>query len=77
MASSSRLSSIDKLVGRENFNTWKFAMRNYLEHEQLWKAVLGTETDVEKDTKARTSICLSIDPINFVHVESCTNAEDV
>lgn len=52
-------------------------MRNYLEHEQLWKAVLGTETDVEKDTKARTSICLSIDPINFVHVESCTNAEDV
>lgn len=33
--SSSILSSIEKLKGRENYSTWKFSMENYLALEDL------------------------------------------
>lgn len=39
MSGSSFLPAIEKLKGRENFETWKFAVRAYLEHENLWKHV--------------------------------------
>lgn len=28
--------AIEKLLGRENYNTWSFAVKTYLEHENLW-----------------------------------------
>lgn len=77
MASSSVLPAIDKLTGRDNFNMWKFAVQTYLEHEELWKAVLGTENDAAKITKARTKIILLIHPSNFVHVQKCATAAEV
>lgn len=68
---------IDKLLGRENFNTWQFAVKNYLEHEGLWDTVEKTGDDAKIDTKARTKIILLINPINYVHVEDCTTAKQV
>ncbi|KAK9688579.1 protein of unknown function (DUF4219) [Popillia japonica] len=44
--------TIERLVGRENYNTWKFAMQALLEHEDLWGCVTGdamyTEDTAEK-----------------------------
>lgn len=77
MASSNVIPAIDKLIGRENFTTWKFAVQTYLELEELWPAVLGTETDLKKVTKAKSKIILLLDPINFVHVQSCKTAKEV
>lgn len=64
-------------MGRENYPTWKFAMRTYLEHEELWEAVEGTEKDAKKVNKARTKICLCVDPINYVHIQDCKDAKSV
>lgn len=77
MTSSNGLPAIEKLIGRQNYNTWQFAVQTYLEHEELWAAVLGEEADAKKVTKAKSKIILLIDPINYVHVRSCTTAKDV
>lgn len=38
------LNSIEKLKGRDNYATWKFIVRAYLESEQLWSVIDGTST---------------------------------
>jgi len=67
---------IEKLKGRENFNTWKFAMQIYLEHEDLWKCVEGTETDERKIIRARAKIVLSLDSVNYIHVQTTKTAQE-
>ena len=71
------IGSLDKLRGRENYPTWKFAVKSYLEHEELWDAVLGKEDDAKKVTKARTKIIMLLEPSIFVHVQECKSAKDV
>lgn len=71
------LPPIEKLLGRENFDSWKFAVQTYLELEELWDCVVGTDKDKQKDTKARSKIILLIDPINYVHVQSQKTAKGV
>lgn len=66
---------IEKLAGRENYNSWKFAMRALLEHEDLWNSVLGTEQDEVKNRKARSKIILLVETINYVHIENATTAK--
>lgn len=68
---------IEKLKGRENFDTWKFAMEHLLRLECLWGTIDGTndkETDI---SKAKSKIILSIEAVNYVHVKDATNAKDV
>ncbi|KAF2888927.1 hypothetical protein ILUMI_17246 [Ignelater luminosus] len=46
-------------LGRENFNTWKFAMKTYLEHEELWDFIEPSEdtvVDSRRDKKAKAKI---------------------
>lgn len=73
--SSSVLPPIERLKGRENYCMWKIAMQSYLELEDLWGCVQGTESDARKMTRAKAKIILAIDPVNYVHVQSATNAE--
>lgn len=75
MASSNGIPSIQKLLGRENYSTWVFAVQSYLEHEDLWESVLGTETDAKKLLKAKAKIVLLVDPINFVHIQTAASAK--
>lgn len=77
MASASSVASIEKLKGRENYATWQFAITNFLELMDLGKTILGTETDVAKVAKAKAYIILSIEPINFIHVQTATTAKEV
>lgn len=77
------LSSIEKLKGRENYNTWAFAVKAYLEHEDLWSCVLGddqTQDDGQKakrETRARSKLVMLVDPINYVHINDATTTIEV
>lgn len=79
---SSNIFSIEKLTGRDNYATWKFTMKSYLEHEDLWTCIEpgGTKDkplDAAKDVKARTKIILLIDSQNYIHVQDCLTAKEV
>lgn len=67
------LGQIEKLIGRENCGTWKFAMRACLEAEDLWGCLLGEEAylmDTKKMTKARAKIVLAVQKQNYGHIQS-------
>uniref|UniRef100_A0A1Y1L7N1 Uncharacterized protein n=1 Tax=Photinus pyralis TaxID=7054 RepID=A0A1Y1L7N1_PHOPY len=66
---------IERLKGRENYDSWKFAVQAYLEDLELWECVTGTVTDAKKDTKCRSKIILLLDPLNYVHVQQTTTAK--
>ncbi|XP_052757808.1 uncharacterized protein LOC113516220 [Galleria mellonella] len=69
---------IEKLVGRENYNTWRFAVQSYLQHEELWNCIEGSEiVDPKLDMKAKTKIILLVDPINYVHIQEAKTAKEV
>lgn len=75
------LFNLEKLTGRDNFATWKFSMRTYLEHEDLWECVQPSDTsktvDAKKDMKAKAKLILLLDPQNYIHVQDCTTAKQV
>ena len=52
-------------------------MTAFLEHEDLWKCIEGAETDERKLAKAKAKLILCIDPINYSHIQSATNAKEV
>lgn len=82
---SSTLPCIALLAGRENWNTWKFAVDTFLELEYFWEAVKpianpdGTfpAVDACKDRKARAKIILLLEPVNYVHVKDAKTAREV
>lgn len=77
--SSSFLPAIDKLIGRENYNTWSFAVKTYLQHENLWDCVdpEGEDEDAQHILKARSKIILLVHPSNYVHIQNCVSAQEV
>lgn len=80
----SSLPSIERLIGRDNWITWKFAVETFLELEDLWEVVKPIPTaegeiiiDATKDRKARAKIILLLDPGNYVHVKDAKTAREV
>jgi hypothetical protein len=77
------MSSIKILSGREGYSTWKFKMRMYLMHEELWYSVAGYPasdkmdgaTKAKKEVRALTKICLTLDDAAVTHVKNCTTAK--
>lgn len=59
--------NVEKLMGRENYASWSFAMKNLLQHEELWETVQGvypeTGINVKADTKAKAKIILMVDKL--------------
>lgn len=72
---------IEKLLGRENYTTWAFAVKNLLQHEDLWDTVQGkypaSGIDHKVDTKAKTKIILLVDKVNYVHIEDAETSKEV
>lgn len=68
--------AIDKLRGGENFHTWKFAMVNLLEFNDLDKCISDpvAETDATKLRQAKAKIVLSIDESVYTHIRTETTA---
>lgn len=89
MSNVNALPSIEKLKGRENYETWKFAVRAYFLLDDLWccieKPVGTNETEntaieakiLKNDSKAFSKLVLLIEPINFVHIDSATTAKEL
>ncbi|XP_046977607.1 uncharacterized protein LOC124543428 [Vanessa cardui] len=69
---------IEKLAGRDNYFTWKFAVMSYLQLEELWECIEpGTDVDLKKDVKATSKIILLVEPMNYVHIENAKTAKEV
>lgn len=68
---------IDRLVGRDNYASWKFAVQAYFELDDLWSCVTGTNTDQKKEIKAKSKLILLLDPIIYVHVQNATTCKAV
>ncbi|CAL1674589.1 unnamed protein product [Lasius platythorax] len=78
---SSSTLQLEKLQGRENYSTWKFAMEAYLQNEDLWDCIEAPpggsiSTDQKRVTLARAKIILSLDPLNYVHVQDTKTAAE-
>lgn len=67
---------IEKLKGRENFDTWKLAAKSYLVIKGLWKCIESSTSVInpDDDLKARSEITLLLDPINYSHVQEAETA---
>lgn len=64
--------------GRENFNNWHCRQCRLISNMKLCGNVfLGTETDAEKNVKAKSKLVLLIKPINYVHIKACTTAKQI
>lgn len=71
------LPQMDKLKSRENYSTWKFAMRASLQHGHLWGCVKCQDAeiaDTKKVTQARSKLILTVDPLHFVHIQNANTA---
>lgn len=78
-ATSSGISiNFEKLSGISNYGNWKFSMRMYLIHEDLWDCIEESSTgvpqvnDARKQQKALAKICLMVLPGSFSHVRNAT-----
>lgn len=73
---------LEKLRGRENFDSWKISATLYLVIKGLWKytqkELLATATEVEResDLKAKSELVLLIDPSNYSYVSDKQSAKE-
>lgn len=67
---------VEKLKGRENYANWKFAVQAWLQLDDLWEVVTGESKNEAKDRKALAKIVLSLESINFCHVQSAKSAKE-
>lgn len=77
--SSNAMTLIEKLVGRDNYNTWRFAVMTYLQHEDLWCCIEneGKPVDSKLDLKAKAKIILLVDSVNYIHIQEAKTAKEV
>lgn len=76
--------NVEKLKGRENYETWAFATRMLLIHDELWSYVNEgipkksekPAEDLARDQKAQAKICLLLQPQVYVHVQNATTSKD-
>ena len=68
--------NIEKLIGREKYSTWVFAVKNLLHHEELWDRVERIYP-AKLDNKDKSKIILLIDKINYVHIEDVNASHEV
>lgn len=75
--------TIEKLRGSDNYQTWAFAIKSLLELNDLEKCIeVGTgtaaaESDAGKLKKAKAKIVLSIESSLYVHVQNCLSALEI
>lgn len=71
--------SFEKLKGSENYQTWAFAMENYLILHSLAACIdeLMPETSAAKIQEAKARMVLSIDQSIYVHIRSEKTALEI
>lgn len=73
----SYMASVPKLLGRDNYEDWCFAVENFLVLEGLQKCLDGTETDTVQVAKAKAKLILTLDASLYVHVKEAASAKEV
>ena len=78
----SLLPQIVALEGHENYDDWTISMQAFLEHQNLWKAVVaptGGATTVDEETlrKARTEILLSVSKNVRIQIKNENSVESM
>lgn len=76
---SSFLSNVPKLKGRENYHEWAFAAENLLVLEgtaNLIKAESASDAAAE-DAKTKAKLILTIDPSLYVHIKEATSTKSL
>lgn len=71
------ISGIEKLKGAENYSSWSFEVKAYLELQGLWSSVEGKERDVTKNTAAKTNLILLIEKVNHHHILEASTAKEI
>lgn len=79
----SQIGLLERLKGRENYDTWKISARAALELFGLWGHIDGS--DPEKDPikladgqmKAKAKLTLMVDPVNYSHLQNAESAKDI
>nr|CAI5825264.1 unnamed protein product [Callosobruchus analis] len=69
--------SVPKLLGRDNYEEWAFAVENFFVLEGLSKCIDGTETDAGTIAKAKAKLVLTLDASLFVHVKQAATAKEI
>ncbi|KAH1021758.1 hypothetical protein HUJ04_011242 [Dendroctonus ponderosae] len=69
--------SVPKLIGRENYEDWCFAMEKVFVLEGLTNCVDGSETDTVLIAKAKAKLVLTIDPSLYGHVKEAKTCKEV
>lgn len=80
MASSSFLSNVPKLKGRENYDDWAFAAENMLVLEDADKYLMQEGDAVKSstaDARARAKLILTIDSSLFVHIKETKTTKEL
>jgi len=78
----SKLITVTKL-NNQNFQSWKFKIRMLLIREGTWAAVQEERPDqpgddwIKKDEKAQSTISLSIEDSQIVHICKCESAKEM
>ncbi len=67
---------IEKLKGISNFHTWKFAIKNLLEMNDLDKYLTDEKVAAEDKLQKKTKniLSLSVEPQIFVHIQNADTA---
>lgn len=74
--------NFEKLSGITNYANWKFLMKMYLVHEDLWDCIESTNantpivTDERKQQKALAKICLMVQSSSFAHVRNAKTGQE-
>ena len=79
------LPAVEKLKGSENWANWKFVMELTLQAEELYDCVIqdpevdaaenALAPEIKRNNRARTRICLSLDPSLFCYVRDAKTAK--
>lgn len=74
------IGSVEKLEGRENYNSWAFSMKMLLIREGSWRTAVnvvdGAYVDPEVSERALATIALHVDKRNFSLIRKCDTAKE-
>lgn len=71
------MSSVPKLLGRENYDDWAFAVENFMVLEGLSKTLEGTDTNEENVVKAKAKLVLTLDASLYIHIKEAKTAQEL
>lgn len=72
MSSSSYLLSVPKLKGRENYDDWAFAVKNFMVLEGVDLDNISPDLSDSEQVKAKAKLVMTIDPSLYAHIKTET-----